>query len=127
MMDFSFLLSSKKNVLTIFKKHLSSLCLVIYLKNRISLKPVGIRPGIMYVLCKVHKDIINNGSSFLPVLSAINTPSHTLVKLLLPILKSLTSNEHTVKDSFAFAEEIVVQNSDLFLESLDVDSSFVNL
>ena len=81
----------------------------------------------MYVLCEVHKDIINNGSSFLPVLSAINIPSHTLVKLLLPILKSLTSNEHTIKDSFAFAEEIVVQNSDLFLESLDVDSSFVNL
>ena len=42
----------------------------------------------------------------------------------MPILKSLTSNEYTVKDSFAFAEEIVEQNSEFFMESLDVDPLF---
>ena len=69
-----------------------------------SLKPVGTRPGIMYGLCKVHKDIIDNCPPFRPILSAINTPTYKLAKFLVPILKSLTSNEYTVKDSlFAFA------------------------
>ena len=39
---------------------------------------------------------------------------------LVPISKCLTSNEYTVKDSFAFAEEIVEQSSG-FMGSLDVD------
>ena len=41
------------------------------------------------------------------MLSAINTPTYKLAKVLVPVLKSLTSNEYTIKDSFAFAEEIV--------------------
>ena len=45
----------------------------------------------------------------------------------MPILKSLTSNEYTVKDSFAFAEEIVEQDSEFFMGSLDVDSLFTNI
>ena len=40
---------------------------------------------------------------------------------LIPISKCLTNNEYTVKDSFAFAEEIVEQDSG-FMGSLDVDS-----
>ena len=78
----------------------------------------------MYRLCKVHKDIIDNCLPFGPVLSAINTPTYKLPKILVRILKSLTSNEYTVKDSFAFAEEIVEQNSEFFMESLDVDPLF---
>ena len=38
----------------------------------------------------------------------------------------MTSNECTVKDSFAFAEEIVEQDFEFFMESLDVDSLFTN-
>ena len=38
--------------------------------------------------------------------------------------KSLTSNEYTVKDSFAFAKEIVEQDSGYIMGSLDVDSLF---
>ena len=78
-------------------------------------------------LCKVHKDIIDNCPPFRPILSAINTPTYKLAKFLVPILKSLTSNEHTVKDSFAFAEEIVEQDSECFMGSLDVDSLFTNI
>ena len=74
----------------------------------------------MYGLCKVHKDIIDNCSPFRPILSAINTPTYKLAKVLVPVLKSLTSNEYTVKDSFSFAEEIVEQDSEFFMESLDV-------
>ena len=58
----------------------------------------------MYGLCKVDKDIIENCPPFRPILSAINTPTYKLVKFLVPILKSLTSNEYTAKDSFAFTE-----------------------
>ena len=60
-------------------------------------------------------------------MSAINTPTYKLAKFLVAILKSLTSNEHTVKDSFAFAEEIVKQDSECFMGSLDVDSLFTNI
>ena len=36
-------------------------------------------------------------------------------------------NEFTVKDSFAFAEEILQQGGKLFMNSLDVDSFFTNI
>ena len=36
-------------------------------------------------------------------------------------------NEFTVKDSFAFVEEIVRQDSKLLMGSLDVDSLFTNI
>ena len=35
--------------------------------------------------------------------------------------------EYTVKDSFAFAEEIVEQDSEFFMGSLNVDSLFTNI
>ena len=59
-------------------------------------------------------------------MSALNTPTYNLAKFLVPILKPLTTNEFTVKDSFHFAEEIVDQQHDLFMGSLDVDSLFTN-
>ena len=82
-----------------------------------------IAPG----LCNIHKDIIDNCPPFPPILSAINTPTYKLAKFLVPILKSLTTNEYTVKDSFAFAEEIVEQDSEFFMGSLDVDSLFTSI
>ena len=70
----------------------------------------------MYRICKVYKDIIDNCPPFPPILSAINTPNYKLAKFLVPISKSLTSNEYTVKDSFAFAEEIVEQECEFLWE-----------
>ena len=61
----------------------------------------------------------------MPVL--INTPNKKLTKFLVPTLKSLTSNEYTVKDSFAFAEETIKQNFDFFMGNLDVDFLFSNI
>ena len=81
----------------------------------------------MYGICKVYKDIIDNCPPFWPNLSAINTPTYKLAKFLVPILKSLTSNEYTIKDSFAFAAEIVEQDSEFFMGNLDVDSLFTNI
>ena len=48
-------------------------------------------------------------------------------KILSASFKPLTTNEFTVKDSFHFAEEIVDQQHDLFMGSLDVDSLFTNI
>ena len=96
-------------------------------KTRKSLKPVGTRPGVMYGSCKVHKASVENCPPFRPILSALNTPTYKLAKFLVPILKPLTTNEFTVKDSFHFAEEIVDQQHDLFMGSLDVDSLFTNI
>ena len=39
----------------------------------------------------------------------------------------MSTNEFTVKDYFHFAEEIVDQQHDLFMGSLDVDSLFTNM
>ena len=36
-------------------------------------------------------------------------------------------NEFTIKDYFTFADEIVTQNSDLYMDSLDVDALFTNI
>ena len=78
-------------------------------KTRRSLKPVGNRPGVMYGSCKAHKVSVGNCPPFRPTLSALNTPTYKLAKFLVPILKPLTTNEFTVKDSFHFANEIVDQ------------------
>ena len=46
---------------------------------------------------------------------------------IVPKLSLVTFNEFAVKDSFAFAEGIVHQDSKLFMGSLDVDSFFTNI
>ena len=118
-------INQEKRVDNILKKLVASKS--ISEETRRSLKPVGTRPGIMYGLCKVHKDIIDNCPPFRPIFSAINTPTYKLAKFFVPILKSLTSNEYTVNDSFPFAEKTVEQDSQYFMGSLDVDSLFTNI
>ena len=91
------------------------------------LKPVGTRPCIINGLCKFHKDITNNCPPFPPILAAINTSTYKLAKYLVSILKSCTSTEYTVKDSFAFSGEIAEQDFEFFMEALNVDSLFTNV
>ena len=63
------------------------------------------------------------------MLRSIGTPGYRLAKFLATKLSSITFNEFTVKDSFAFAEEIYIrqQNGKLFMDSLDFDSLFTNI
>ena len=56
---------------------------------------VGCRLGILYGQAKVYKPVINNCSSFRPILDAINTPSYKLAKLVASILYPLTINKYT--------------------------------
>ena len=81
----------------------------------------------MYGLAKVHKQLINNCPPFRPILSAIGTPTYNIAKFLVPILKPLTTNDYTLKDTFEFSHEILSQNPHLFMASLDVDSLFTNI
>ena len=62
-----------------------------------------------------------------PVLSVIGTPTYKLAQFLVPILSDITQNEFTVKDSFTLVDEILTQNSDLYMASLDVDALFTNI
>ena len=102
-------------------------------KNAISeetynkLRPVGSKPGTLYGSAKVHKPLINGLPPFRPILSAIGTPTYKLAKFLVPVLSDITQNEFTVKDSFTFVDEILTQNSDLYMASLDVDALFTNI
>ena len=91
------------------------------------IKAVGSRPGILYGLRKVHKAITDVCLPFRPILSAIGTPSYKLAKSLVPKLSSIKFNEITLKDYFAFVEEIVHQDGKLFMGSLHVDPLFTNI
>ena len=121
----NFAINHEKHVDKVLKKLVESISVTD--KTRKSLKPVSTTPGVMYGSCKVHKASIENYLPFRPILSALNTPTNKLAKFLVPILKSKTTNEFTVKDSFHFAEKIVDQQHDLFMGSLDVDSLFTNI
>ena len=92
-----------------------------------SIKPVGIKPGILYGLAKIHKETRSGLLPFSPIPSAIGTSTYKLVKFLLKFLTSSTANEYTVLDSFHFAEEIYQQDPNLLVVSLDVNSLFTNI
>ena len=91
------------------------------------LRPVGSKPGTLYGSAKVHNPLINGLPQFRPILSAIGTPSYKLAKFLVPVLSDITQNEFTVNYSFTFVDEILTQNSDLYMASLDVDALFTNI
>ena len=90
------------------------------------LYPQGPQPGIMYGLSKIHKPLVNSFPRLRPILSAINTGTYERAKFFVPLLKPITSNNYTVKDSFDFAKDITQQSSKLFMASLDVDFLFTN-
>ena len=121
----NFAINQEKHVDKVLKKFIEFKSMTE--KPRKTLKPVDTRPGILHGSCKVHKASVGNCPPFRPILSAFNTPTYKLAKFLVPILKPLTTNEFTVKDSFHFAEEIIDQQHDLFTGSLDVDSLFTNI
>ena len=112
----NFSINHEKNINNYLKRLEKSGSLSIEQYKKI--KAVGSRPVILYGLCKVHKAITVVCPPFRPILSAIGTPSDKLAKFLVPKLSSVTFNEFTLKYSFAFAEEIVHQDSKLFMAAL---------
>ena len=91
------------------------------------LYPRGSQPGIMYGLSKIHNPLINKFPKLRPIFFPINTATYGCAKIFAPLLKCFAMNEYTLKDSFEFAKDIINQNSNCFMASLDVDSLFTNV
>ena len=77
-----------------------------------------------YGSAKVHKPLQKGLVPFRPILSLSDRPTYKLAKYLVPILSDTTQNEFLVQDSFLFVDEILTQDSDSYMASLDVDSLF---
>ena len=71
-------------------------------------------------MAKVHKPVTDRCSTLGPILSALSTPSYKLAKFLVLLLKPLTSNDYTIKDSFSFAEEESPFDCAHYMTSFDI-------
>ena len=60
-------------------------------------------------------------------MSAIGTPTYKLVKFCDKLLKPITTNECTIKDSFSFVREVEEFDPNLIMASFDVKSLFTNI
>ena len=108
----TFAVNQEKNFGNIFEKLVASNS--ISEETRRSFKPVGTSPAILSAIVSA-------------ILSAISASIHKFAKFLVLVLKSLISNEYTVKNSFAFAEEAVGPDLEFFMGNLDIDSLFTNI
>ena len=89
-------------------------------------KPV-VKPGVLYGLAKIHKALEDVTPTFRPVLSAIETLTYNLAKFREQLLKLLTSNDYTIKDSYSFAKEVLHFDASCFMASFDIKSLFTNI
>ena len=92
-----------------------------------SLYPQGSQPGIRYGSSKIHKPLVNGFPKLRPILPALNTGTYNWAKRFVPLLRHITSNQFTLKDSFEVAKIISEQDAGLFMASLDFKSLFTNL
>ena len=60
-------------------------------------------------------------------MSAIKTATYNSAKFLVRLLKLITTNMYTVKNSFEFAKEIADHDPEIFVTSLDVEFPFTNI
>ena len=74
-------------------------------------------------MAKVHKPVTDRCSSLRPILSEISTPSYKPAKFLVPLLKPLTSNDYTIKDSFSFTEEVSSFDCAHYMTSFDISGT----
>ena len=71
----------------------------------------------------MHKE----GIPLRPILASYNTPSYKLAKYLVPLLQPFAENEFTLSNSTMFAGDIITQDLDSYMVSLDVVSLFTNV
>ena len=108
--DLNYVISSEKRVTDLLKKFKNKNVISEETYNK--LRPVGSKPETLYGSAKVHKSLKNRFPPFIPILSAIGTPTYKLAKFIVPALSDITQNEFTVEDSFTFVDEILTQDSD---------------
>ena len=80
----------------------------------------GSKPGILYGFGKIHEALEDGIPIIRQILSAIGTPTYKLAKLCSKLLKSITTNEYTIKDSFPFIKEVEEFDPNLVMASSDV-------
>ena len=96
-------------------------------KNYDNLYLSGSKPGIIYGLDKIHKVLEDGIPTFRSILSAIGTPTYKLAKFSDKVLKPITTNEYTIRDSFSFAKEVEEFDPNLIMASFDIKSLFTNV
>ena len=81
-------------------------------------------PGVLYGLPKVHK----TGCPFRPIVFSVNTYNFNQASYLVGILQPISTNQHTVKDSFRFADWAKsYKHRNGIMDSFDVCSLFTNV
>ena len=80
----------------------------------------GSKPGILYGFGKIHEALEDGIPIICPILSAIGTPTYKLAKLCSKLLKSITTNEYAIKDSFPFIKKVEEFDPNLVMASSDV-------
>ena len=86
--------------------------------------PSGSSPGVLYGLPKVHKA----SCPFRPIVSSVNTYNYNLASYLVGELQPISTNQHSVKDSFSFADCAKKYKHDNgIMCSLDVCSLFTKV
>ena len=86
------------------------------------LYPVHSSPGILYGRTKIHKPV-KDGVQSSRLFYQLQVHLHInqfFNKFFEPLLILLTLNEHTFKDSFPFAEELLDYDCNLIMASFDV-------
>ena len=89
--------------------------------------PSGSKPGILYWLDKIRKVLEEGITTFCPFFSAIAPPTYKLAKICDKLLKLITTNKYTLKDSFSFAKEVEEFDPNFVLASFDVKPLFTNI
>ena len=85
----------------------------------------GSSPGILYGTAKIHKPNV----PLRPILAAYNTSMYKLGKFLVKMLESLATNQYSLKNSYAFYNDITkfTANGPLFMVSYDISSLYTNV
>ena len=95
--------------------------------QREKLSPDGPNPARLYGLPKIHKPPVDGLPKYRPIISQIGSPTYEIAKFLLDFVKSFTSNEYTVRDTFHFVSILDGKDHRLVMASLDVESLFTNI
>ena len=123
--DINHITNSEKRVTDLLKKLKNKNAISDEIYNKLS--PISSKLGTFYGSSKVHKHFINGLPPFRTIISAIATLTYKPAEFLVPVLSDITQSEFIVKGSFTFVDEILTQNSDLYMASLDVDALCTNI
>ena len=78
-------------------------------------------------LVKIHNALKDGIPTSRQILSAIDTPTYKLAKFCNKLLKPITTNEYTTKDSFSFVKQVEEFDPNLVMASFDVKLLFTNI